>query len=236
MDAQPAGEALLAEAALALVVASDAAMCALVSAVSAEAAQRAADEAAAAAVAAPSAAALRSLAAASLRAAEAAGAAARGRARVARVCRCARADADAKKREADHARALAVAAMHAALARHDATLCGGAHALKRLCGAASPPPLPAWAESPHPDGVGSDVAAAWRTLAREVVAATPEEELDVAGMSEEEQLAARGERAHGTAISLFNLRLRERFPCREKQLELVGATGEEVAAGKALCA
>jgi hypothetical protein len=247
MATPPAGEALAAEDALALVVANAAAMCAL-GAASAEEVQRLAhaDEAstcAAAKVAARSAAELRSLAASSLLAAEAAGAAARGRARLAPVCRRTRAAADATsspvKRVAEHARARAFATIHASLARDDAALCGGARELARLCDAASPPALPFWADTPQPSGGVVDsataAAAAWRHFAREVDAAAPaeEEERDgAAGTSAEEVRSALAAR-----LNVFiDLRPGETFPSRTKQLGLIGATAQEVAAGKALCA
>jgi hypothetical protein len=146
MDAPPESEALLAEDALTLLVAHEAAMAVVGAAFEEEEAQPPATTLVdAAAAATPGAAALRSLAASSLRAVQQLGDAARGRARMAPVCCRARAAADATpsshvQRRAAHAQARACAAMYAELARDDAVLLAGAPALARLCDAAAAPP------------------------------------------------------------------------------------------------
>jgi hypothetical protein len=145
---------------------------------------------------------------------------ARGRARVARVCRRVRAAADTSASRAEdpallphivsHARARACTAVYAGLALDTAKLLGGAPALARLCGAATPPFLSA--------RNGSDaarVAAAWRALVQDVAAAAPT-------LSAAQAVTPRGR----ASTKLRNF----------LHLWTIGATAEEAAAGKALWA
>jgi hypothetical protein len=234
MDA-PAGDALLAEEALALVAANDAAMRAAGAASAARDTQllRAlADAAERAAAASPGAAVLLRSLHASLTEATQAGDAARGRARVACVCRAARAAADVSaaspaQRIVAHARARACAAIYADLARNKAALLGGAPALQRLCATTAPPPPACWCGAPHHDGSSGSgsgsgaaaVAAAWRMLAREVAAAAP-------GFDDVALLDAFVRSGRGGNF----------YNSHDKQLRYIGATPEEVAAGEALFA
>jgi hypothetical protein len=167
----------------------------------------------------------------------AAGDAARGRARVACVCRAARTAADVTAaspaaREAEHAKARACADIYACLAPDTAALCGGAPALQRLCVAAEPPkPLPCFRSASDGSGSGdADVAAAWRTLAREVADAAPEETRPDASL--EDMLAAFTVGLRQAA----KLRAGELPNSRAKQLLIIRATHAEENADEALCA
>jgi hypothetical protein len=238
MDAPPSAEALLVGDALAVVVANAAAMRSVGAA--AAAASSAEESTQHAGAATPGAAALLRSLTTSLCAAEEAGDAARGRARLACVCRRTLAAADVTasspvQRATAHARARACAAIRASLARDGATLCCGAPALARLCAAAAPPI----------NGIDDNesitsptaVAAAWRQLARHVDAAAPAAEARAAaGVSPEEMRAALAARLAREGLFRASLLPGESLPSRAKQLRLIGATAQEVTAGRALCA
>jgi hypothetical protein len=243
MDAPADDDALLAEEALLLVVANAVAMRA-VGAEDVPTPMQLVDADVAAST--PGAAALLRSLNKCLTDAQTAGDAARGRARVARVCRRVRAASSSHENPAAvphivaHARARACASIYTDLARNKTALLGGAPALERLCVAAAPPALPAWCAA-HYDGSSgggsgaADVAVAWRMLVQDVAHAAPPPDArddDAARTPEEEALAAQTLR-----MSAFvGMCLGHPLNSHDKQLSYMGATPEEVAAGKALCA
>jgi hypothetical protein len=263
MDAPADDDALLAEEALLLVVANAQAMRAVGAAISVP--QLPPTQLVDADVApTPGAAALLRTLHASLAGAKAAGDVARGRARVAPVCRFLRAAADAPASSSllphvvVHARSLACAAIYTELGRNTAALCGGAPALARLCAAAAPPTLerkktatrgcsgsagPDSDSDTDSDGDAADGAAAWRTLARAVADAAPS--VVSAAAAELSNMLSEGEdeplsiqRLVGALAAAMAYAFVERGVVggvHAKQLRLIGATAEEMVAGKALC-